>query len=275
MSMTNSGISHINECSYKADILLKYRSCKNPNLTIKLFEIIVPNKRKVLVSSKDISDKTDKTDQKWSRNVMIDDSKKHEPFVLEKIESSENAWKPVKLDITIPKPDIKQITGILNKISKENFEKMLLETLSLNYKHPDIIDLIFTKSVSNVHHSDLYAEYCNRLDLKDLLNEMCLEQFNLKKHKNLCKFIGSLYKIGLITLIDPFTSLLITDLHGMINGITNLELLLELIKTIGPENKEFVFILKHLDAIKETFSVRLKFAIMDVLDKVPKKKRVN
>ncbi len=48
---------------------------------------------------------------------------------------------------------------------------------------------------------------------------MCEEQFKLKKHKNLCQFIGELYKRSLITNLTGF----IDDLSNNLNNTTKLK----------------------------------------------------
>ena len=191
-------------------------------------------------------------DNKWVKNNII-------TKVDEVIKIGPNAWS--NSEVRVNKDDSKIIVGLLNKISEDNFEKIVQDTKNLNYKTKNIVDLIFTKSVHNTHHSAIYAEYCKRLELDSIVNEMSFEQFNLKKNKNLCKFIGSLYKIDVIKveLINQFIKILTDNLNE-----NNLELLLEILK--ASKSNEFSEIIQKLDLIKTKFSTRMKFAIMDVID---------
>ena len=164
-----------------------------------------------------------------------DKSKEHWPRAhIHVLTIGENAWRPdcdskkVKSD---ENKDIKTIKGILNKLSPENHEIMIEETKKLHYSDPNVIDIIFNKAVSEPFYSDLYAKYCEKLqDLHILLIEMCETQFKLKKHKNLCQFIGELYKRSLIYKQDllKFVSSLEEDLNE-----NNLEILCTLIITVG------------------------------------------
>jgi len=254
---------------YKPEFILKYKSyISEPALDIKLYNIIVPNGPGLAGLPKKNNYQRKITDEKWTKGHHV-----HIPIPpTEVIVSGPNAWKAHQ--DKNQKDDSKLIIGILNKINKANFDKMIQETVALNYKNEKIIDIIFTKSVSiskpliglstsssNEDYSELYAEYCKKLELDDLINELCLEQFIRKKNKNLCKFIGSLYNIDLIKSVEPFIKMLNLDLNS-----DNLEMLLELIKTVGPKKQEFKELIANLDLIKDQFNRRLKFAIMDIIE---------
>lgn len=173
---------------------------------------------------------------------------------------SENAWKVDKDDVS----DGKIIKGILNKLSVENYNIMIKQVVSINYTSPNVVDEIFNKAVTEPYFSDMYARFCMDLvDLHDLIREMCEEQFRKKKHKNLCKFIGELYKLKIITELTQFTDVLYSDID---TNHENLEILCKLITTVGVDNEQFEEILIQLDETKEFFKPRFKFMIMDVLD---------
>lgn len=244
---------------YKAEFILKYKTYNNNinnKLNIKLYDIIIPN------NNKKYQNNHKKTDDKWVKGIsqvglgLSSCSSGSVDNEIEVLKPGPNAWCRDNI-----KDDSKLIIGILNKLTLDNFDKMIEETSILNYNNEKIIDIIFTKSVSEKDFSSLYADYCKRLNLDKLINELCLEQFNMKKNKNLCKFIGSLYKINLIKSIDPFINFLTNNLDS-----NNLEMLLIIIKTAGADKSEFKEILNNLNNIKSTFNTRLKFAIMDIID---------
>lgn len=175
------------------------------------------------------------------------------------LNKAENAWKVDILDDS----EIKKIRAILNKLSLENFDIMVNDTLLLNYTAPIVVDEIFNKAICEPFYSDMYARFCMSLvKLHFLIKDMCKEQFIKKKHKNLCKFIGELYKLKIITELDIFIDVLYENLDDQ-----NLEILCELITTVGVKNKIFEDILIQLEETKDFFKPRYKFMIMDVLEK--------
>ena len=54
-------------------------------------------------------------------------------------------------------PDIKRITGILNKLNSENYDKLLVEAKTFNYSAPEVVSVIFKKAIAEPFFSDLYA----------------------------------------------------------------------------------------------------------------------
>jgi len=164
-------------------------------------------------------------------------------------------------------PDIKRITAILNKISDENFDKLVEETKTFNYADPEVFAVIFKKIVAEPFFSDIYAKFCNSLeDLHEIINERCIIEFNKTKHKNLGKFIGELYKLNLLDDLDSFLDSLIEDIDE-----PKLETLCKIITTIGIKNEIFVNIIANLDSIKIKFGPRHKFMILDIVEgKIPK-----
>jgi hypothetical protein len=169
--------------------------------------------------------------------------------------------KNIRVWANIP-PDIKRIKGILNKLTEDNYERMIEETKTFNYRDPEVITFIFKKIIDEPFFSDLYAKFCNSLeDIHDIINERCIIEFNKMKHKNLGKFIGELYKIGLITDINSFITVLMEDIDNI-----KLEILCKIITTIGPKDVIFNDVLTNLDSMKNNFSSRFKFMILDLID---------
>lgn len=191
----------------------------------------------------------DKTLEKF---IIIQENSSKKPEV-EVIKIGENAWRPSKNT-----NDIKKINGIINKLTDENLDKLVLETKELDYKNPDIVGLIFKKAIDLPEYGLVYAEFCEILDLHELITELCLEQFKKLKHKNLSKFIGVLYTKNVLFSIEVFVDVLLNE----IDDVSNLEILIELIKTVGPKNPEFKDILNHLNIIKKNYnSKRIEYVI--------------
>jgi len=163
---------------------------------------------------------------------------------------------------TLP-PDIKRITAILNKISEENYDKMIEETKTFNYADPEVVTVIFKKILDEPFFSDVYAKFCNSLeDLHEIINERCIIEFNKTKHKNLGKFIGELYKLNLLNDLDSFIDTLLDNIDEC-----KLETLCKIITTIGIKNIIFKEIIKELNLVKIKFSSRYKFMILDLVEK--------
>jgi hypothetical protein len=164
-------------------------------------------------------------------------------------------------------PDIKRITAILNKISDENFDKMVEETKTFNYADPEVVTVIFKKILAEPFFCDVYAKFCESLEnLHDIINERCIIEFNKTKHKNLGKFIGELYKLDLLDNLDSFIDALLDNIDE-----PKLETLCKIITTIGVKDKMFVDIIVHLNLIKAKFGPRHKFMILDIVEgKLPK-----
>lgn len=178
---------------------------------------------------------------------------------------AENAW--IRDDK--PPTDIKRIKGILNKLSAENKNSMVKETKSIEYSDPEVVSIIFAVALGQPFFSEVYAQFCLGLnDLHQLIKEMCLDEFDKNRHKNLCRFIGELYKLRLIEDLGSFVELLTDDLCG-----ENLEILCELVNVVGAQDPQFEEIVNHLYSIKNDYSARYKFMIMDVYDyKIGKRK---
>jgi len=198
-----------------------------------LFEIIYPNRKKKGI---------------MRENIVMK---------MEEIVHIENAWKP---DILLQN-DTKKIKGIINKLTNDNLNKLTIQVLELNYEDPDIINMIFKKAVDDPKFSKEYATFCSKLPLlHKLLKEICISHFASEKNKNLCRFIGELYNFNLIADLEEFTSILLENLDEK-----NLEMLCELIRTVGHEKEEFVDIIAHLEKIKKDFGKLRCEVLIDTL----------
>lgn len=163
--------------------------------------------------------------------------------------------------------DIKRITGILNKISDDNYDKMVKEAKTFDHADKEVVTVIFKKILAEPFFSDIYAKLCKDLDdLHEIINERCIIEFNKSKHKNLGKFIGELYKIGILKDLNSFLCVLMEEINE-----EKLETLCKIIETIGTKNRIFVDILKKLDSIKTNFSPRYKYMILDIIEGKKKK----
>jgi len=159
--------------------------------------------------------------------------------------------------------DSKKIMSILNKLTEKNYIKMVEETNTFNYTDPKIVEIMFKKIIEEPFFSDLYAKFCRDLiHLQPIIKEISTNEFSNNKHKNLCKFISELYKLGVIDSLDSFVEVLTNDLNEF-----NLEILCKIILTTGVKDPQFKDIIINLDSIKNTYSSRFRFMIMDVMDK--------
>ncbi len=160
-------------------------------------------------------------------------------------------------------PDIKRITVILNKISDDNYDKMIAEAKTFNYAAPEVISVIFKKILAEPYFIEIIAKLCSSLeDLHEIINEQCIVEFNKTKHKNFGKFIGELYKLNLIHDLHSFTDVLLDNIDE-----TKLETLCKIITTIGIKDPIFIEIISELDLLKANFSSRHKFMILDIIEK--------
>lgn len=194
---------------------------------------------------------------------------------------SENAWKPENISLKglIPfedkileivykyfrkqPADIKEVQSLLNKITLKNEKEVVERIKFLNYTSPEIVKLIFKKAVSEPFFSGIYARMCQKLNkLRLLIQDMCTEQFKVNKNKNLCNFIGELYRKKIIISIHG----ILDDLMSTENLETNIDILCELITVVGPKRGVFDKSFEFLSKNKETLSRRFQFKVMDVED---------
>ncbi len=158
-------------------------------------------------------------------------------------------------------PDVKRITTILNKLSDDNYDKFIEEAKTFNYVDPVVVSIIFKRILAEPIFCYLYAKFCKDLiGLHDLINELCILEFKKSRHKDLGKFIGELYKVDLIDL-NGFIDVLLDDIND-----ANLEILCKIIITVGFKNPIFKEIIEHLNGIKNKFSSRYKFMILDIVE---------
>ncbi len=192
---------------------------------------------------------------KWQRGKSFNDTK---PFNDIELRKCENPWKNNdKIPI-----DVKNITSILNKLTEENYDNLLKETIAFNYSNPVIVKKIFRKVLGEPLFAGIYSKFCKDLvGLHSILKELYITEFNENRHKNLAVFIGELYKIGLIDDLEVFIDTLVNDLTE-----SNLEILCKLIATIGKTDIHFKDTLIHINSIKNSFSSRYKFMILDILE---------
>lgn len=214
-------------------------------LKIEIENITLPSELRVDQNQGLRKNRTDRTPAKWER------------------------CPPIKAKTVINQlpPDIKRITAILNKISDENYDKMVEEAKTFNHADPEVVTVIFKKILAEPFFSDIYAKFCNSLeDLHDIINERCIIEFSKTKHKNLGKFIGELYKLDLLDDLDSFLDILLDNIDEQ-----KLETLCKIITTIGVKNEIFTDIIAKLDLTKSKFGPRHRFMIMDVIEgKTPK-----
>lgn len=239
---------------YTRDFILELKDseeCKIKSRFLEKYELKLTNKKT-------------KHNDRWEKGVKLSKNELH----TEPIKRIENAWKP---SIVVEKPDIKRITGILNKLSVNNKDNLLKETQSIAYTDPEVVSIIFKKAVSEPFYSQLYAQFCYGLTkLHEFIKIMCVDEFNKLKNKNLCKFIGELYKLNLISDLESFVNVLKCDLSKDTVAKElkekNIEILCELIITVNPQHDEFSSIINELYISKNTYSPKYKFMIMDVYE---------
>jgi len=172
-----------------------------------------------------------------------------------------------KPTINLLPPDIKRITGILNKISDDNYDKMVEEAKTFNYADPEVVTVIFKKILSDPFFSDVYAKLCNSLEnLHEIINERCIIEFNKTKHKNLGKFIGELFKLNLLDDLDSFITVLLDDIDE-----AKLETLCKIITTVGVKEERFKDVITELNIVQIKFDQRHKWMILDLVERKIKK----
>lgn len=202
--------------------------------------------------------------------VMKELSKKDKNVFSDQVElkMSDNPWKASHM-FENEKDDSQTITSILNKLTNNNIDKFISEVLLLNYADPKIVDIIFTKSVKEPAFGEIYAKFCSKLpNIHVIINNMCVEQFNTKKHKNMCTFIASLYRLNIIGVanINRFIDILFDDLTD-----SNLDILCTLLISADPKDKNFKGALKKLEEAKQQFIIDKKFRSEAMVNNVLKK----
>jgi len=176
----------------------------------------------------------DKTEKQWVR-VGTKNPWKDNQTQIESVERT-------VMYSNVP-PDIKRMTGILNKLTAANYDKMVEDTKTFNYSSPEVVSIIFKKIILEPYFSEIYSKFCKKLiGLHQLINDLCIDEFKKNKHKNLVQFIGELYKLDLINDLNSFINVFTEDITE-----ENLEMLSKLISTIGPANPIFIELIQYLD----------------------------
>ena len=206
---------------------------------IDILKIVIENKKLTLELPKELP--KDKFNKQWIRGTQLHTRK--------------CVWTS-----SLPL-DSKRITSILNKLTTNNYDNLLEEAKTFNYAAPEVVTILFKKVLAEPLFSGIYARLCNDLiGLHDLTREFSIVEFKKIRHKNLGPFIGELHKFNLIDL-NCFVDILLEDIND-----ANLEILCKIIITIGTHDPIFKDIIEHLDSIKNQFTSRYKFMIMDIVD---------
>lgn len=161
--------------------------------------------------------------------------------------------------------DVKRVRSILNKICENNYAELIKETKTFNYASPEVVTAIFDKIMTEPFFSDIYARFCKDLEkLHDIVDVWYIAEFNKTKHKNLGKFVGELFKLGIIDL----TNCLDTLMTGIRDDHTEsyIETFKCIVMTVGAKHTIFTIAIEELDEMKNTFTPRYKFMVMDLVD---------
>lgn len=200
------------------------------------------------------------TDKGWKREIKLETLL---PFDEKLMEIIYRYYKSTP-------PDIKKINGLLNKLSPKNEEKIIQDIRNLNYTSEKIVEIIFKKAVAEPFYAELYAKMCSRLSkIRPLIQKMCIDEFQKNKHKNLCKFIGELYKRKIIISI-----------HGILDTLTvnesestaqtdiekNVEILYNIMLVVGTKRGVFDKSFEFLESISPTMTPRFKYMILDLTE---------
>ncbi len=85
---------------------------------------------------------------------------------IEPLKKGENRWKPTK-DNTPVEEARKKMQGILNKMTRERFDRLNQQLLNIKIECLEmlniLVDLVFDKAVEEHHFVDMYADICSRL----------------------------------------------------------------------------------------------------------------
>lgn len=184
------------------------------------------------------------------------------------------SWKRSTNDINLKwknknEDDKNKLICILNKISNDNYNELIKDIKKLNYINAGISNLIIIKATNEPNYSNIYSNICKDLqDIQESVINNCNEQFKNNKNKNLCFFIGVLYKNGIIKIIDPYVNNLSTFyIDNILDKEKDIEILCILVKAIGFKNETLKNTIIYLNKLKnEKINMRTKFMIMDILN---------
>ena len=221
--------------------------------------------------------------KKSPRNNKTTRWARHEIINFKPIVRSENAW-VMKVCTDENEKIIKEVTGILNKLSKDNFNSLSekLYDIEINNKPlvQNVIEVIFQKAVSEPHFGEVYAHLCKKLSNKTY----CDNSINFKREiltqcqKEFEKeFVGELFIKGMVShaIIFQCIHTLFTDIkENKKSKNENIECICKLITTIGKylDKEEYKKRLeKYLNLLEKMSDDKLndfrsRFMIKDLLD---------
>jgi len=245
--------------------------------------------------------------KKTTKNNNPNKWTKHETNVLytEPLVRGDNAW--VLKECTDDNGTIiKEVTGILNKLSKDNFTTMAanLEKIKIDNKPlvQSVIEIIFQKAINEPHFGEVYATLCQQLGGKQYCNgtinfkreilTQCQKEFEKEKNTHTdnvvaaqlkrktlgnIKFVGELFIQGMIshTIIFQCTHKLVSNINiGDDQKNENIECICKLFVTVGkvldvePYKPKLEQYFSFMKGVSEDKAndFRSRFMIKDVLD---------
>jgi len=231
-------------------------------------------------------------------------SKYEIPF-FEPIVRGENAW-VVKVCTDENEKIIKEVTGILNKLSKDNFETLSEKLYDIELTNKplvqNVIEVIIQKAINEPYFGEVYANLCKKLSNKSYCDDsinfkreiltQCQKEFEKEKTDSIdvkviydlkikclgnIKFVGELFMKGMISNVIIFQCIhkLVKDIRGNDKSKNEyIECICKLVTTIGEyldksEHQEKFVV--YLDIMREESEnkandFRSRFMIKDVLD---------
>ena len=243
--------------------------------------------------------------KKSPRNNKTTRWARHEIINFKPIVRSENAW-VMKVCTDENEKIIKEVTGILNKLSKDNFNSLSekLYDIEINNKPlvQNVIEVIFQKAVSEPHFGEVYAHLCKKLSNKtycdnsinfkreiltqcqkefekektEITDEQLIYKLKMKSLGNI-KFVGELFIKSMVShaIIFQCIHTLFTDIkENKKSKNENIECICKLITTIGKylDKEEYKKRLeKYLNLLEKMSDDKLndfrsRFMIKDLLD---------
>lgn len=177
------------------------------------------------------------------------------------------AWKPVFNEFgRRESTNIKKIKGILNKLTSENVDILVKEMQILNYADVEIVQIIFNKMISETFYSNVYADFCEQLkDIHQILLDLCNKEFNANKSKNLCHFLGSIYKKGILRETDLNIYILQLENIESEEWIQYIEYLCVLLRSSGKSENNYLTNIYNTYKTNNKVPKRIIFLIMDTI----------
>jgi len=231
--------------------------------------------------------------------------KKDAPLDIEvaPLPKGENRYQ-IKRDVEGEEKMLRNLNGILNKLTPESFDNLLQQVLKMGINTVSLleraVDAVFEKALSEPTFSPVYAEFCEKLSsllapvldetgkpkkFKSLLLNQCQKEFEnqdkesqdldetAKKQRQLgtIRFIGELFVRGLLKPNIMFDCVkILSDTPSE----ENIEALCKLLRTVGktldkPDNaqkvNEVFTRLKEMTGMPG-LNFRFRFMIQDVID---------